>query len=99
MNEAPYKALWAMVLMMSIRDVRRYLKKHRTMAVPNGIGLIGDAGASLRWINNRSNRPGSFRWCCSVLDYDPEWVIDNIRKPRMKTLARFDKFLEGYDDS
>lgn len=97
MNEAPYKALWASVLLMTIRDVRKHLKRTRSVEIPSGIAVIGETGESIRWLIDDSPRVGGFLWVCSVLEYDPKWVRDHIRRPRMadsKTLKRLDDFAD-----
>lgn len=92
-----YKALWASVLLLAIRDTRKHLRKHRTTIIPDGAMIEGDEGDAIRWIMNDSRRPGGFLWVCSMLEHDPVWVRDRIRFPRMadrKALDKLDDFLE-----
>ena len=97
MSEERLRALWASVLLVSVKDAREWLKKNRATVMPDGIEIGGDAGEALRWFDSTSNRPGGFLWVCSVLDLDPDYALTIISRPRMadsKVLTRLKKFVE-----
>lgn len=97
MSEDRLRALWASVLLVSVKDARDYLKKNKLLVLPTGLEIPGDAGEAFRWLTSPSNRAGGFLWVCSVLDLNPEYALTSIARPRMaesKTLKRLKDFVK-----
>jgi hypothetical protein len=71
-QESPERALWAAILERALLDVRGNVK-------PTGredrIGLQSEA---VEWLNSSSIEPGSFRFCCEVLDLSPAAILESV---------------------
>lgn len=73
-DESPYRALWASVLYLAIRDCNRR----------------GFAKSAIHWIYAPHDEVGSLRWICDMLDldYDELQKICMTREGRAKILKR-----------
>jgi hypothetical protein len=100
MDNAPYMRLIASVLGLAVKDARSYLKKHKLSSYPTpSTVVLREAATAFAWILDDSHRGGGFRWACSALDFDPDFVRATILRPRMadkKLLDRLNEF--GCDD-
>lgn len=97
MSQDCCKALFASVLLVSIKDIRLYLRRHKLTSMPDGMEVAGESGEALRWFASTSTRPGGFLWVCSILDLEPDLVRETISRPRMadeKVRDRLRKFVE-----
>lgn len=96
-----YKALWASVLLIAIRDARRYMRRKAKKTKASKKRLTDYDGIdAVEWIGSNRKTPGSFIWVCSVLEHDPEWVRFSIERARMappKVMAALDDFDKGED--
>ena len=71
-QESPERALWAAILQRAVADARGLTRPH-----PHEDSARIQASA-VKWFRSRSIEPGSFRFCCEVLDLSPSAVLEKV---------------------
>ena len=72
-RELPERALWLAILERAILDARDLTRPHPH----EDSGHI--RAEALAWFRSRSTEPGSFIFCCEVLDVSPAVVLEKIK--------------------
>ncbi|MBF0436926.1 MAG: hypothetical protein HQL77_16355 [Magnetococcales bacterium] len=84
----PEIILWNAVLARTVNDARMLLKKLRqNPSIWDCYLFRAEVGYIKQYFHKKSMEPGGFGFICLILDLDPDWAANRIKKKYLRYLT------------